>query len=790
MLCCQQGRLAEGIDVLRKATAVAPRRASAHNHLGMAHYQLGQLDAAIASLDLAVACEPGLADAHDNRGAVLLDLRRHAEAIESCDRALALAPDAVTAWCTRGAALGEMGRHEEAIASYDRALAHDPRLAAAHFNRGLCMAKLKRYVEALDAFTQALAIDPRMVQALNDQVNVLRELGRLEEALASCDRAIALNPAYAEAFYLRGNTLAAMKQYEDALASYDRATALKPSYAEAFQNRGYALGALVRLEEALASFDRAIALRPDHAEFVCDRARALHDSKRFEEALACYGRAIALNPKYAEAYYYRGHAFGALQRYEEALASYEQAIALDLDQMKHLPDGRLHAKMQLCNWERLDQDCLQLISAIGNGDLVVDPFALLPIRSTPAQQLTCAKAYAGARRTAAAKLWRGECYQHDRIRIAYLSSDLRNHAVGFLTVGLFEQHDRSRIETIALSTGPDDDSDTRRRIKAAVDQFHDVRSRTDPEIAQLIRDLEVDIAVDLNGLTQGARLNILARRPAPIQVNYLGYPGTMGADYIDYIIADRMIIPADQRQFYSENVVYLPDTYQANDDKRPVSDVVPSRLQAGLPEGKFVFCSFNNAFKFNPPVFDVWMRLLRQVEGSVLWLLEGTARVSDNLRMEAERRGVAANRLVFAPRKRLEDHLARHRLADLFLDTLPYNAHTTASDALWAGLPVLTCLGSTFSGRVAGSLLSAVGLSELITNSFDEYEALALRLAHDPDLLGSIRAKLLRNRGTSALGNTSRFARQIEAAYTTMRDICRRGDPPRSFDVPQLANVR
>jgi predicted O-linked N-acetylglucosamine transferase (SPINDLY family) len=295
--------------------------------------------------------------------------------------------------------------------------------------------------------------------------------------------------------------------------------------------------------------------------------------------------------------------------------------------------------------------------------------------------------------------------------------------------------------------------------------------------------LEIDIVVDLNGLTQGGRLNVLAHRPAPIQVNYLGYPGTIGADFVDYIIADRIVIPPDEQCFYSEKVVYLPDSYQANDDKRKISDDVPSRAQAGLPENGFVFCSFNNTFKISPILFDIWMRLLRQIDGSVLWLLESHATASDNLRREAERRGVPANRLVFAPRRRLEDHLARHRLADLFLDTLPYNAHTTASDALWAGLPVLTCIGSTFAGRVAASLLSALGLSELIAESFDQYETLALELARNPDFLTSIKAKLVRNRGTFPLYKTDRFVRHIEAAYATMREIQLRGEPPHSFYV-------
>jgi predicted O-linked N-acetylglucosamine transferase (SPINDLY family) len=323
----------------------------------------------------------------------------------------------------------------------------------------------------------------------------------------------------------------------------------------------------------------------------------------------------------------------------------------------------------------------------------------------------------------------------------------------------------------------------RKRLEPAFDEFHDVSLRSDDEIAQLIRDLEIDIAVDLNGFTTGARVHVLARRPAPIQVNYLGYPGTLGADFVDYIIADRTIIPPDQQCLYAEKVVYLPNAYQANDNKRPMSEVIFSRTQAGLPDRGFVFCSFNNAFKINPPVFDIWMRLLREVDDSVLWLLEANANVPVNLRREAERRGVAANRLVFAPRIKPEEHVVRQMLADLFLDTLPYNAHTTASDALWVGLPVLTCPGSTFAGRVAASLLYAIGLPELVTHSLEEYEAVALKLARSPKLLASIKSKLIRNRETFPLFDTARFARHIEAAYATMWERHQRGEAPVSFYV-------
>jgi predicted O-linked N-acetylglucosamine transferase (SPINDLY family) len=413
---------------------------------------------------------------------------------------------------------------------------------------------------------------------------------------------------------------------------------------------------------------------------------------------------------------------------------------------------------------------------------------MLTLPSSSADQLRCAELFVGDQYPVSANaLWRGVRYAHDSIRIAYLSADFHQHATARLMAGLFELHDRSSFETTALSFGPADDSDMRRRLQRSFDRFVDVRMKTDQEIAELVRKLEIDIAIDLKGFTQDGRTNIFAQRAAPIQVSYLGYPGTMGAEYIDYIIADRVVIPHEHRRAYAEKVVYLPESYQANDAKRRIAERPPTRMEAHLPEKGIVFCSFNGNYKITPDVFDVWMRLLREVEGSVLWLIEASATAVDNLRREAGKRGISVERLVFAPKTDLESHLARHSLADLFLDTLPYNAHTTASDALWAGLPVLTCLGSTFPSRVAASLLHAVELPELITRSLEEYEALALKLARDPMLLSSLKAKLANNRVICPLFDTDRFARHIEAAYRMMWELWQRGESPRSFSVDPIA---
>ena len=339
---------------------------------------------------------------------------------------------------------------------------------------------------------------------------------------------------------------------------------------------------------------------------------------------------------------------------------------------------------------------------------------------------------------------------------------------------------------IGVSFGADDRSELRARLVSAFDSFHDVRPKDDKIIAELLRELEVDIAVDLMGHTRNARPGILACRTAPIQVNYLGYPATMGADFIDYIIADPVVLPMDQQRFYTEKIVHLPDSYQANDSKRKIAIPAPTRQQMGLPDSGFIFCCFNKNYKITPPIFDIWMRLLAVVENSVLWLLRSNRQAEANLRREASARGIDPARLVFASPAEPEQHLARHKLADLFLDTLPYNAHTTASDALWSGLPLITCIGKSFAGRVASSLLSAIDLPELVTKSLPEYEALALKLATDPSLLHSLRRRLEQNRSTHPLFNSERFRRHIEAAYDTMWHFYQDGEAPRSFRVPAI----
>jgi predicted O-linked N-acetylglucosamine transferase (SPINDLY family) len=652
---------------------------------------------------------------------------------------------------------------------------------------GIVAARRGRFEQADQLLARALAINPKSPEAHSNRGNVQKARGHLAEALASYDRALALKPDLVDGLNNRAGALKDLERYDEALASYDGALALKPDLAVAHYNRGAVLSALKRHDEALVSYDRALAIKPGFAEALNNRGAALAALKRDAEALASYDRALVLRPAFAEALQNRGATLSCLGRHEEAGKALEQALKFSPD----LPFARgtlLHSKMHCCEWSTYEGESKRVIADVRAGKRACEPFMFLGISDSPQDQLRCSRTWVHEQcPPSASSVWAGPRYRHDRIRLAYVSSDFRAHPLGHLMAALFEQHDRSRFETIAVSLGSDDRSPMRSRLEHAFDRFIDVRQHSDREIAKLMREMEVDIAVDRNGFTTGARPGIFALRPAPIQVSYLAYPGTTGADHIDYVIADETVIPREEQSCYTEGVVYLPDSYQVNDSKRHIAERTPTRTEAGLPDRGFVFCSFNNNYKITPQMFDIWMSLLRQVEESVLWLLEGNATAQRNLRKEAAARGVDGDRLIFAPRIAPEDHLARHRLADLFLDTLPCNAHTTASDALWAGLPVLTCMGTTFAGRVAASLLRAIGLPRLITHSLDEYKSLALELATQRALLEEVRQALERNRHEWPLFDTSRFRRHIEAAYLQMWDLYQRGETPASFTIEPLS---
>lgn len=733
----------------------------------IAFHQTGKLAEAERLYLQIMAAEPREAAAPHLLGVVRAQQGRNGEALELIGAALKLKPNAPEILSNYANVLKAQGRYAEALANYDRALVQKPDYIATIAKRGSVLRDLGRLAEALDSTERALALNPNHAEALSNRGVILSDMGRHDEALASYDRALAAARNYPDVWNNRAVTLKAMKRPIEALASVERALALHPDFAEAHNNRGIILFDLKRMGEALASYGQALALRADYAEALNNRAVALWSLKRFAESLADCDSALALRPDFADAFYNRGNALLEMGRPEDALGSYEQALAQDPSHPNAL-SGLANAAMTVGDWARTAKLADRLKQDVLAGTSVIQPFVLMGYWDDNDLQLRCSRNY--VRQTGPGPqppLWKGERYAHDRIRVAYLSADFHQHVTAALTAELFERHDRSQFETIAVSFGPDDGSAMRQRLIGAFDRFHDARLQTDREVAALLRRWEVDIAVDLGGHTSGARPWVLAHRPVPVQAKYMGYPGTSGSDFIDYIITDRIVVPPDQDPFFSEKIAALPDTLWVTDTTSAVPPP-PSRAEAGLPENGFIFCCFNHNWKITADLFDIWMRLLGKVEGSVLWLLQGNEAIRASLRREAGARGIDPARIVFAGRTTPELHLARQQLADIFLDTLPYNAHTTASDALWAGLPVVTTPGRSFPARVAASILTAAGIPELIASDLAAYETLALELATDPERLRAIREKLIRNRHTTPLFDTARFIRNLEDAYRAM----------------------
>ena len=753
-----------------------PRNLAALNLLAVVLMQLGKFAEAEPYLRRAVAANAKSDSTLYNYGLCLKVLNRPAEALERFAQALTLNPAAAEAWNNRGTVLNDLKRHEQAIEDFDKAIQLNPRYADAFCNRGKSLLLLKRFPEALIAYQTASTINPDLADAWLGRGNVLRGLKQIEDASAAYDKALFLKPNFAEAWLARGNIHADLHQYNAALAAYDKALAVKPDFPGAWLGRGNSAFSLGKHSEALAAYNRALEMQPELTEAWFGCGSAFSALRQYKDALAAYDRALALNSDFAEGWLAKGNVFFQLRQYEDAFAAYDRAVTLE-PKLDYAAGARLLCRLFTCDWTHIELEITKVLNMISERTQLCDPFVPLLVSSSAANQLDCARNYVESRGRFA-PLWQGEVYSHDRIRVAYLSADLNEHPTALLTAGMFESHDRAHFEVTGISFGPNDNSPVRHRIAAACEHFIDVRERSDQDLADLIRKREIEIVVDLNGFTEGHRVNVFARRPAPIQVNYLGFPGTMGANYIDYILADSTTIPEEQCSLYAEQVVWLPDSYQINDERRRISERAPTRLECGLPADGFIFCCFNNNLKILPEVFDIWMDLLRATDNSVLWLLAANTTASANLQREAQRRGIMAERLIFAARTNSPDHLARHQVANLFLDTLPYNAHTTASDALWAGLPVLTCLGTTFAGRVAASLLRATGLDELVTHSLKEYAELALELAHNPVLLASTRKKLADNRGSAPLFDTARSTRAIEAAYTMMWERHQRRERP------------
>jgi predicted O-linked N-acetylglucosamine transferase (SPINDLY family) len=708
------------------------------------------------------------------------------EAVACFTRALALNSGHFPALFARGVALHGLRRFDEAAGSYDLAARIAARSPELYVNRGIMWLDAGKFDAALADFDRALALNRDFPEAQINRGNALKALGRLDEALAAYDRLLVTHPRFAGAHNSRGNVLQDLGRLDEALAAYHRALQLEPGFADAWNNRGDVLQRLRRFEEAIEAYDRLLALAPGFAPGHKGRGMALQALMRPADALAAFDRAVALRPGYGEAWSHRGGALLDLKRYAAAVDSYDRALALDAGQsggLALIPGMALHARMQICEWSGFDERLAHVVAAVETGQATISPFALQALIDAPELHLKAARAMIAAHYPPPAHPPAFARVTRERLRIGYVSSDFRDHPVSHAMAGVFEHHDRDRFEIHALSLrdGPAGDP-WRTRIMAGVDHFVEASGRPDRDLATLARSLGLDVAIDLDGLGGENAPGLFAGRAAPVQAVYIGHLGTTGAPWFDYLIADRVLIPEAELPFYSEKIAYLP-SYQAYDDKTEVTEAGPSREDLGLPEGGIVFCAFTQPYRIMPDVFDTWMRVLVRVPLSVLWLYAAHEGVAPNLRREAERRGVDPRRLIFAPHVPLEAHLARLKQADLFLDTAPGNAGATAGHALRTGIPVVTRAGRAMAGRMAASLLRSVGLDELVTQTNDAYEDLAVALATDPSAMAAVRRKLQRNLAKCALFDTVATARSLEAAYTAMHARWREGLAPDHIQV-------
>ncbi len=833
----QKGQLDKAAELYQKILEKEPTHADALHLCGLIAHQARNYQQAIALISKAIRSDSGNAIYHYNMGVSLIEAGRKKEAIISFRNAIRRYPHSPESWYNLANLLKQQGESEESLRCYRKAVEIRPDYAQAYFNMARLLKEQKKYDEAIAYYHKASEVRPNHAQTYNSLANALFGQGKVQEALTCYRKAVEVKPDYAEAWYNMATVLHDQEKFEDALSAYQKAISVKPDYVDAYNNMGIVFCAMNRYEDALASYQKAITLMPHVAGCYNNLGATLSDLRRYDEALSAFNKALELNPRYADAYNNMGNLFKNQGKPEQALSAYRKALSLQPDYVSALNNIGLTLKelgkseeaiscyrkvlsikpdepaaysnyfyllQKMCFWKesnalksRLEQ---MTRTALGQGRKTFEtPFENITYYPDPLYNFNLARTWSDAMAAAAANSGLRFSFdkrgKNDKIVVGYLSFDFRHHAVGHLIAGLFGCHDRSKFRIIAYSYGYDDGSEYRRRIAQDCDEFVDIRNLSNTEAAQRIYHDKVDILVDLMGHTGFSRMDICALRPAPVQVTWLGFPGTSGADFIDYIITDKTISPESHEPYYSEKFVYMPDTYQPNDRWQKISDKKFARSDAGLPEptpnpsqegNAFVFCSFSQSYKIEPVMFDIWMRLLKQVEGSVLWLIESDPTTDRNLRQEAQERGVDPQRLIFAPRMAKDEHLARHQLADLVLDTMIYNGHTTTSDALYAGVPVIAMLGKHFASRVSASLLKAVGMPDLIVHSLEEYEVLALRLAQNPAALSALRERLENNRLTKPLFDTPLFVRHLESGYLQMMNIFEQGQKPEKIEISNV----
>jgi predicted O-linked N-acetylglucosamine transferase (SPINDLY family) len=775
----KNGELAKAIDCFKSVLEINPDFSEMHNNLGVLFQEVSKLSDAKFHFEKALELKPKFKEANNNLGNILKTMGMLQDAKLYYEQAVSIDSSYVEAFDNLGSVDRELGLLEDAINSYKQAFKIQPINSEREYNFGLLLQDLGRYKEAIVCYQKSLDLKPENSNAYNNLGISFKEINNLDASLRSYEKAISIDSKNFHAYNNLGNIFMDLGKTDKAIDYYKKSLDIDPNFAECHNNLGVVLMNLGNVEKSIACFKKALNCNSNYADAFNNLGIASNLLGELGNSLEYYQKAKKINPSMIEVYSNLGNLLSDFDRLEEAEINYSKAFELEPNDFYNA-GSLIHTRSKLCIWDNIKNISEALPSKVQKKLRAVQPFPLLAIVDDPKLHKKAAEIYVNHKFPENFDLPKINIYpRSNRIRIGYFSADFRLHPVANLTAELYETHDRAKFEVYAFSFGPDSNDEMNLRIKSGVDHFYDVRSMSHKDVAILSRSLEIDIAIDLGGFTQDTRTGIFAMRAAPIQVNYLGYSSTMGANYIDYIIADSILIPKKMQECYSEKVVYMPNSFMVNDTKKKISKRKFNRKQAELPDSGFVFCCFNNHYKITPTVFACWMRILTQVENSVLWLSDGNTLAVENLKKEATKHGVNESRIIFAPRLELrEDHLVRIQLADLFLDTLPYNAHATTSDALQVKLPVLTHIGKSFASRVAASLINSVNLPELIAETQEQYEEMAIGLAKDTEKLKLVREKLKNNLPLSPLYNTPVYVKQLESAYQEMFERSQNGLEP------------
>ena len=788
----RQGDLEKAEKNYREILDVTPMNADALHFLGVLSNQKQENKAAIDLITRAIQIFPNRPIYHNNLGNAYRDSGRCDQAIACYQRALQIKSDLVETYINMGIAYHQLAELDRAVCAYQKAIKLKPDSAEAYYNLGNTFKEQQLFEEAISCYRRAAVINPMFIEAYYNLAGSLEQQSRLDEAIECLNQCLRIKPQWAEVYNNLGNLLNQKGLSDAALSSYQQAIEIKPGLYEAHNNLGNALKYRGRFAEAIDCYQKALQYRPDYTEAYQNMGAAFTEQGRLEEGIGCFQKAIQLRPDFAEAYNFLGLCFERQAKVAEAISSFEKAIQIKPNYVEAY-SYLIHQYQHNCDWQRMMQFSKRLDElnrqAVDNRKSCAEPpFISMARHSDLSQDLInarawCRKIVEPLQNLKLPFLFESRRSETRKLAIGYLSCDFHNHATAHLMRRVFGLHDREKFEINCYSHGPDDHSNYRKQIREQSDQFIDIRELSHIDAARRIYADKVDILVDLKGHTKDARLGILACRPAPIQVHYLGFPGTTGADFIDYLISDKIVTPIEHAPFYSEKLVFLPHSYQVNDAQQEIAPRVWQKEELGLPRNSFIFSSFNLPYKIDPVMFDCWMRILSQIPHSVLWLFNGGETTTKNLKQEARIRGIDPRRLVFADKLPKAEHLARLRLADLALDTRIVNGHTTTSDSLWAGVPVITLQGGHFASRVSASLLNAIGLSEMTTRNLDAYERLAVRLAKHPAEHQKIKAKLSVNRLTQPLFDTHGFVGHLEAAYQKMWCLFAAGQAPQQFEV-------